>query len=98
MKLITTLNDGTKIIEVDGSYIRHNIDVEFMQGGHGYVYKYIPKDQIWVEKMLSSDDQEHNLKHEVREYMLMRYDRFKYARAHKMVLKIELAERRNCRK
>jgi hypothetical protein len=79
---IGKLTDGTTIYEVDGEYIRDNIDIEFTEGGHSFVYEWIPEDEIWVEKMKSKNDQREILSHEITEYTLMKYGKKEYDEAH----------------
>jgi hypothetical protein len=40
------------IVLVDGSLVRRYLDPDFIFGGHGYVYSYIPKDEIWLDKRM----------------------------------------------
>jgi hypothetical protein len=83
--------DGTKIYIVNGPYVRENFFVDFVEGGHGYVYKWIPKDEIWVEDMPDEIDQGLNMNHEIYEYTLMRYVPSKkdYDDAHKCAACVE---------
>lgn len=41
--------DGFKIFEVDGEWVRNNLSVIFEHGGHGYVFEFISLSEIWVE-------------------------------------------------
>lgn len=97
LKLIGSLQDGAKVYIVDGNIVRHMTDTSFTQGGHGYVYKYIPKDEIWVEKVINADDQNHNMQHEMEEYYLMKYSGMTYAKAHKIAIENEAVERAKCK-
>jgi hypothetical protein len=76
--------DGTEIYVVSGPYIRAHFYVDFVEGGHGYVYKWIPKDEIWIEDMEDNIDEALNLSHEIYEYTLMKYVSTKkeYDKAH----------------
>ena len=65
--------DGTKIFVVDGPYVREKYFIDYVEGGHGYVYTFIPKDEIWIERMDNPVDQGMNLLHEVYEMTLMKY-------------------------
>jgi len=40
--------EGYKIFEVDGKWLRNNICVYFDHGGHGFVYEFIPLNEIWI--------------------------------------------------
>jgi len=71
-RLVLTLPNGVAVYEVDGNKVRTNCSVEFCLGGHDLVYgDYIPKNEIWVEKLPSLDDWWKNLYHELVEYELM---------------------------
>jgi hypothetical protein len=85
--------DGTSIKVVNGEEVRNDKIVEFAGGGHGYVYKEIPKDEIWVEHMVSKEDMQDILIHEITEYIFMKYAQYKYEDAHKIANDIEQAIR-----
>src|SRR5207253_2097692 len=47
-----TLPDANFPIEVwlvDGSVVRGLYKTDYTEGGHGYVYRWVPKDEIWIE-------------------------------------------------
>lgn len=92
-KLIGEIYDDTKIYLVDGDYVRDNISInskdQFVEGGHGYVYDWVPKDEIWVEEMLNKEDQAKNGMHEIYEYTLMKYIKEEYNDAHEKTLVVE---------
>lgn len=79
---------------VDGKSIRDNYKTDFSQGGHGYVYDWIPKDEIWLEKE-EFDECPFILVHEYAELVLMRDKKMKYENAHPIASKIELKFRQN---
>jgi len=35
---------------VDGNFVRNNIYADFTEGGHGYVYDFIPKREVWLDR------------------------------------------------
>lgn len=84
-----TLPDGTHVVEVDGEYVRNNIDAGFIGGGHSHAYpRFIPKDQIWIGEGHSLDDQKKFLLHEAIELALMRQG-VDYGLAHDTANRIE---------
>jgi len=83
------LLDGTKIYIVDGTYIRNHFYIDFVLGGHGYVYDFIPKNEIWVEQVKNNIDERHNLTHEIIEYLLMKHTDQDYENAHEFSAKAE---------
>lgn len=74
--------EDSKIVFVDGAIIRNYIDPEFTFGGHGYVYSYIPKDEVWIDIHMDPRETKYVVLHEVVERKLMK-DRGKtYDSAH----------------
>ena len=67
--------DGVKIYEVDGAYLRDNVDIDFFGGHHWVEYEnsqgdttchdWIPEDEIWVDEALP--DKIKIAKHELEE-------------------------------
>jgi D-alanine-D-alanine ligase len=90
---IGKLWDKTKILMIDGDFVRSHFSTDFTEGGHGFVYDYVPKDEIWVEAMINKEDQEDNFVHECVEYIFMKYLDKEYETAHDMALKVESASR-----
>ena len=94
-----TIWDGTKIFIVDGDYVRSNVantkenGIDFVEGGHDLVYKFIPKDEIWVEHMVSKDDEKMNMVHEIYEHTLMKHLKMDYDKAHDHTQTVERAVR-----
>jgi len=71
--LLQTLWDGTKVYCVDGPGVRNHGHIDFTEGGHGLVYDYVPKKEIYVEHMADPEDGSMNALHEIIEYVLMKY-------------------------
>ena len=64
----------------DGRVIRSLYKNDYTEGGHGYVYPWVPKGEIWVEKVLDRRELPFIVTHEYLELRLMRdrgvdYDR-----------------------
>lgn len=43
-------SSGFKVWIVDGKYIRDNIEVDFSNFGYNPWFKFIPKDELWIDK------------------------------------------------
>jgi hypothetical protein len=87
------LIDGTKIYYVDGNYIRTKLEMaDFIGGGHGYYYKKIPKNEIWIEKVFDNNDHEFFFIHEIIERTLI-FAGWKYDKAHDFSNSVEQAAR-----
>lgn len=56
---------------VDGSYIRAHIDEEFTNFGQHYSFKYIPKEEFWIDQGVSPEEQKFFISHLLVEYRLM---------------------------
>lgn len=48
-KSLIKSNGHVRIFYVDGNYVRNNIWPDFTEGGHGYIYKFIPRDEVWID-------------------------------------------------
>jgi hypothetical protein len=71
-KFLIEEKEGIKIFEVDGNYIRKEVYDDFTMGGHEYVYpNFIPHNEIWLDKDLSTEDKEATLIHEANERLKM---------------------------
>jgi hypothetical protein len=89
---IGTLHDGTIVYQLDdeaGKYVRDNIEVSWVGGGHGYEDDFIAKDEIWFEK------EREMFVHEATELMGMKYGGMDYDQAHEMANSIEAIVRGN---
>ena len=83
-------NDKVKTWIVDGFLIRSLFFLDFTHGGHGYVYKFVPKNEVWIDDVISLKDLKYVLVHELRERRLMKKG-MKYKEAHyNYASKIEL--------
>ncbi len=88
------LPDGTRVMVYDGSYLRNNIEVDFIGGGHHYEYDFVPEDEIWLEN-LSSEEQRFILIHEVSERLIMKYRKWGYEESHNTANFLESMFRHN---
>jgi hypothetical protein len=87
-----TLPDGRFPVEVwlvDGSVVRGTYKTDYTEGGHGYVYRWIPKDQIWAEFNLHPSELPFIIAHEYLELRLMRDEKLDYDTAHDICSKME---------
>jgi hypothetical protein len=84
-KELITEEDGFKIYSVDGEAVRKD-HIEFTMGGHGYVYDYIPRDEIWIDENLNDKpyDRYATIKHELFEVKKMRDKGLDYEAAHEL--------------
>ncbi|HPL95299.1 MAG TPA: hypothetical protein PLF15_00760 [bacterium] len=64
-------DDQIKIWIVDGRLVRDFLLTYFTAGGHGFVYNFIPKNEIWIDNVLNEKEKKLTLIHELRERNLM---------------------------
>ncbi len=56
---------------VDGAYIRGKIDEEFTNFGQHFRYKYIPEDELWIDREAEHDERSFFIDHLLVEHRLM---------------------------
>jgi hypothetical protein len=74
---------------IDGNLARSYYKTDYTQGGHGYVYRWVPKPQIWVEDGVDHREIPFIVCHEYLERRLMRDGGLEYARAHEIASALE---------
>jgi hypothetical protein len=65
-------NDKIKVWIVNGEAVRGHFFLDFVEGGHGYIYPFIPKDEIWIDDDLDEKEIKFVLLHEIHERNLMK--------------------------
>lgn len=60
-----------KIWQVRGDYVRDLFDVDFNQGGHGKIYNFVPKNEVWIDDDVYKKEVPFTLVHELHERALM---------------------------
>jgi hypothetical protein len=91
-KLYLSLSDPKFAVEVwlvDGNVVRSLYNTDYTEGGHGFVYPWVPKSQIWVEKDLDRWELPFIVSHEYIELRLMRDLGLGHDRAHAICSKVE---------
>jgi hypothetical protein len=74
---------------VDGLRVRSTYKTDYTEGGHGYVYPWVPKNEIWIEKALDRGEMSFIVAHEYIELRLMRDEKLDYDRAHECCSEME---------
>jgi hypothetical protein len=82
--------EGLKLYLVDGEQVRKD-KIMFVSGGHGYVYDWIPKDEVWIDDNQKDkpSDMEATIKHELFEIKKMRDEGLSYDDAHELANAME---------
>lgn len=86
--------DGKKVWIVDGLAIRKSLYPEFLYGGNGERYLFIPQNEIWIDHAITTEEFKYTLAHEIHERNLMAKKGMSYADAHDSSLALELRMRR----
>ncbi len=95
-KVFLREQDELKIYLVDGEAVRRD-HIEFVSGGHGYVYDYIPKEEVWIDDNQKDkpSDMEATITHELYEIKKMRENGLSYNEAHELANVVESEKRNN---
>jgi hypothetical protein len=83
---------GRRIVIVDGTYVRNHFDSDFSQGGNGYRYKFIPKDEIWIDFEIREEEWPFIAFHECQESEEMKKG-MSYDKAHDQAKRLEDRQR-----
>lgn len=81
-------NNKLKVWIVNGGLVRGLYFVDFTQGGHDKVYKFIPENEVWIDDSISQKERKFILLHEIHERNLMEKG-MKYDPAHQFSSIIE---------
>ena len=68
--------------------MRSVFDVDFTEGGHDYVYEFVPQNEVWIDNDLEEAERPYVLLHELHERNLMAKG-WSYSKAHEDSSKIE---------
>ena len=79
---------------IDGHVVRSFYKTDYTEGGHGYVYPWVPKRQIWIEEGIDAWELPFVICHEYIELRLMRDVGLDYDRAHAICSKMEFELRK----
>jgi hypothetical protein len=78
-----------KVWIVDGNLVRSYYKTDYTQGGHGYVYPWVPRAEIWIEDGVDHRELRFVLCHEYLERRLMRDEGLDYDTAHDICSHLE---------
>ncbi len=83
-----------KVWVVDGELVRDVLFIDFTEGGHDKVYKFVPEKEVWLDDDLMPEERRFVLLHELYERRLMSKG-WPYNRAHHAASRIEFHCRRH---
>jgi hypothetical protein len=88
VRLWKALESGVSVWIVDGRLVRSVFDIDFTEGGHDYVYEFVPENEVWIDNDLDEPERPYVLLHELHERNLMAKG-WTYSKAHEDASKIE---------
>lgn len=88
VRLWKKLESPVSVWIVNGRLVRSVFDVDFTEGGHDYVYEFVPQNEVWIDNDLEETERPYVLLHELHERNLMAKG-WDYDRAHEDSSKIE---------
>ncbi|MCX6173139.1 MAG: hypothetical protein NTZ27_00080 [Ignavibacteriales bacterium] len=94
VRLWKKLETPVSVWIIDGRLVRSVFDVDFTEGGHDYVYEFVPQNEVWIDNDLEEVERPYVLLHELHERNLMAKG-WDYDRAHEDSSKIEYHCRHN---
>ncbi|MDR3668080.1 MAG: hypothetical protein P4L35_14660 [Ignavibacteriaceae bacterium] len=94
IRLWKKLETPVSVWIVDGRLVRSVFDVDYTEGGHDYVYEFVPQNEVWIDNDLEESERPFVLLHELHERNLMAKG-WDYDRAHEDSSKIEYHCRMN---
>jgi hypothetical protein len=80
---------GKRVHLVDGRKLRDHVDIDFVAGGNGARYGYVPDGEIWVERGTPARERAAVILHELVEEREMRNRRQTYGQGHRTASAVE---------
>ena len=80
-RLWKKLGNGLSVWIVDGRLVRSVFDIDFTEGGHDYVYEFVPENEVWIDDAIVEPERSYVLLHELHERNLMASG-WNYSKAH----------------
>jgi hypothetical protein len=78
-----------KVWLIDGNLARSYYKTDYTEGGHGYVYRWVPREEIWIEDGVDRREVPFIITHEYIERRLMRDTGIDYDTAHDICSRVE---------
>ena len=94
LRLVKELESGVEVWLVDGRLVRSALDVDYTEGGHEYVYEFVPEGEVWIDNDVSWHERAFVILHELHERNRMA-EGMPYSKAHAESSALELRCRRN---
>ena len=88
VRLWKKLESGIGVWIVNGRLVRSVFDIDFTEGGHDYVYEFVPQNEVWIDDDVQEDERRYVLIHELHERNMMAKG-WPYSKAHADSSKLE---------
>ena len=66
-RLRRKLESGLSVWIISGRLVRSAFDIDFTEGGHGYVYEFVPENEVWIDDDIEEAERGYVLLHELHE-------------------------------
>ncbi|MCX6003557.1 MAG: hypothetical protein NTX46_03920 [Chloroflexi bacterium] len=66
-RLWKKLDNGLSVWIVNGRMVRSVFDIDFTEGGHDYVYEFVPENEVWIDDAIVEAERGYVLLHELHE-------------------------------
>ena len=66
-RLWQKLKKGLSVWIVNGRLVRSVFDIDFTEGGHDYVYEFVPENELWIDDAIEESERGYILLHELHE-------------------------------
>jgi hypothetical protein len=87
-RLWKKLENGVSVWVVNGRLVRSAFDIDFTEGGHDYVYEFVPENEVWIDDAIMEAERSYVLLHELHERNRMATG-WPYNKAHAESSKLE---------
>jgi hypothetical protein len=66
-RLWKKLENGVSVWIANGRLVRSVFDIDFTEGGHDYVYEFVPENEVWIDDAIEEKERGYVLLHELHE-------------------------------
>jgi hypothetical protein len=87
-RLWKKLENGVAVWIVSGRMVRSVFDIDFTEGGHDYVYEFVPEKEVWIDDDILEPERPYVLVHELHERNRMATG-WPYSKAHAESSRVE---------
>ena len=81
-RLLKKLDNGLEVWVVNGRLVRSVFDLNYVEGGHSWVYDYVPQNEVWIDDDIFPSERGYVILHELHERNLMSTKGLTYDEAH----------------